>query len=83
MTKIWGICGMVLIQICYFPQLLQVLRTKEVVGLSWEMYAILSVGLVCYLIYSIKIKDWVYIIANILNLASSGILLCLILLYRR
>ncbi len=81
MTKIWGIAGIFFIQLCYFPQLLQVLRTHEVAGLSWEMYALLICGLICYLVYAIKIKDWVYIASNTVSLIASIILLYCILIY--
>lgn len=81
MKKPWGVCGMVLIQICYFPQLLKVIQTREVAGISALMYGVLICGLVCYLIYAIKIRDWIYILSNTINLVSAGLLFYLILLW--
>jgi len=81
MKKLWGFAGMGLIQFCYFPQLFKVLKTHEVAGLAWEMYACLMVGLLFYLVYAIKIRDIVYIISNTFNLFSAGLLLYLILLW--
>ena len=74
---------MVLIQLCYLPQLIKILQTRQVEGISPLMYVSLVLGLACYLIYSIKIKDWVYIISNIISLISSAIILVLVLIYGR
>lgn len=81
--KIWGWVGMGIINICYLPQLIKVLNTGEVAGLSSLMYGLLAVGLFCYLIYSIKIRDTVYIVSNLVNMSFALFLLGLILFYGR
>ncbi len=82
MKKPWGVVGILLIQFCYFPQLLKVIQTREVVGISALMYGVLLCGLMCYLIYAIKIRDVIYIISNSVNLFTAGLLFYLILLWR-
>lgn len=79
--KIFGWLGLCLIQFCYFPQLLKVIQTREVAGISSLMYGVLICGLVCYLVYAIKIRDVIYIFSNIFNLFTAGLLLYLILLW--
>ena len=83
MKKAWGITGLALIQICYLPQLIRIIQTRQVEGISPLMYVSLVIGLTCYLIYSIKIKDWVYIVSNVISLISSATILVLVLIYGR
>ncbi|RKX60230.1 MAG: glutathione synthetase [Thermodesulfobacteriota bacterium] len=77
-----GYVGMILINICYLPQLIKTIKTKDVSSISLSRYLLLTSGLVCYLIYSLIRKDMVYNISNIVSTLQSLLMIFLILKYR-
>jgi len=82
MNSSWiGFTGMLFLNLCYLPQFIKTLRTKEVKDLSITNYIMLSIGLNFYLIYSIIRRDLVYFISNVSSLTQSLMMLGLIWWY--
>ena len=77
-----GVIGLLCVQGSYIPQLIKTYLTRDVTGLSIWFFGILTIGLLNYLIYSIYIKQRLYIIANFISVIFTGSLLIMILLYR-
>ena len=48
----------------FIPQVIQVLKTRNTVSISFLMYSIFITGLLLWLIYGILIMQWPIIIAN-------------------
>ena len=71
----WGILGMILIQSSWIPQWLHLWSTGNTEGISVLFVLMVTVGLVCFQVYSIKQKDWVFIVSN-----AFGLLNCLLVL---
>jgi len=78
-----GFVGMLFLNLCYLPQFIKTLRTKEVDDLSIKYYLLLGTGLTFYLIYSIIRRDLVYFISNVSSLTQTIIMLGLIWRYRK
>lgn len=65
--RIFGILGIVFIQLAYIPQIIKLRNTKDVSGISLTFYYSIGVALFSFLIYSISIQDWVFIASNTLG----------------
>ncbi len=59
----------------FVPQVIQVLRTREVGAISLLMYVIFSVGLVLWFFYGLLIGSWPIIIYNVITLMLSAVIL--------
>ena len=55
--------------LAYAPQLVRVLRTREVAAISAAMYAVMSAGVALWLAYGLLIGSMPVIVANALTLA--------------
>lgn len=66
----------------FLPQAIKTIRTKQTRALSLGMYAILTLGLLLWLIYGIFINDLPIILANTVTLVFSATILMLIIKYR-
>lgn len=62
-------------------QLVRILKTKEVEGISLCTYIFLVLALFCYLIHAIAINDPVFITAQSINIISNIIVLFFIIKY--
>ena len=59
--------------IAFIPQVVQILRTGNVDGISLGMYSIFTTGIALWLVYGILLEDLPIVAANLITLA-----LCLI-----
>ena len=57
------------------PQLIRIIVTGEVLGISVWTYTFLVLALVCYLLHAIYIKSKVFIVAQSVNLVINSIIL--------
>jgi len=62
-----GIIGLVLIAVSWFPQVIQIIKTKKS-GLNVKFALIYVLGSLALVIYSIQIRDTIFIVLN--SLAS-------------
>ncbi|MBU0570930.1 MAG: SemiSWEET transporter [Candidatus Omnitrophica bacterium] len=61
--------------ISLLPQIMKMLRTKHARDVSMVMYVVLVIGVVCWLVYGIFLKEIPLILAN-----SVTLMLCLIII---
>lgn len=63
-------------------QLIRIIKTKKVDGISLGTYIFLNLAMVCYLIHAININDTVFIVAQGVNLVANIAVLILLLKYK-
>jgi len=61
------------------PQILKILRTHSINGVSKATYVFLCLALLCYLVHAIYIKSIVFTIAQSINLTTNAIILILLI----
>lgn len=66
----------------FIPQVLQILRSGNVDGISLGMYSVFTVGVALWLAYASIIGDLPMLLANLVTLLLSGAVLTLILRHR-
>ena len=81
MVKWLGFVAAFLTTTSFIPQTIQIIRTRKTEDISTTMYAMLVGGIILWLIYGLKKKDWPLIVANIVTLLLSGSVLILKLFY--
>ncbi len=65
------------------PQIIKVLRTKEVAHISPLMFMILAAGNATWCWYGILLKDWPIIITNAFSLVMDLMMLVLKIIYKK
>lgn len=80
--EIAGWAGFALTQIFYMPQIIKILRNRDVSGLALSSWFILTIALLSYLIYSIWRHDLVFTVGNAAGMVQSLSMIVLILKYR-
>jgi MtN3 and saliva related transmembrane protein len=59
------------------PQILSIWKTKSARDISIHTYAILSVGIVLWIVYGFMWKDAVFVLANMVSLCLCGTMIAL------
>ena len=67
--EIIGYCAAFLTTVAFLPQAIRSWRTKDLSGISLEMYALFTVGVGLWLVYGLIIEKWPLIMANALTFA--------------
>ena len=80
---IFGWLGIILFQVFYIPQTIQMIKTKEVEDISLPAWLILLAGIVASTIYAISIRDPIFSTGSILAVGQTSLQIGLILRYRR
>lgn len=81
MVKWTGFVAAFLTTTSFIPQAIKIIRTGRTEDISTAMYSMLVGGIVLWLIYGLKKKDWPLIVANVVTLIFSGSVLILKLFY--
>jgi MtN3 and saliva related transmembrane protein len=63
-----GTLAATLTTICWLPQALQIIRTRDTAAISLLAYAVFAAGLMSWLCYGILIGSWPIIGSNIVTL---------------
>ena len=63
-----GAAGAVLTTICWLPQAVRVVRTKDTHAISLATNLIFATGILLWLIYGIAIGNWPLIVANAISM---------------
>lgn len=82
MFELIGWLAVLLTQVFYIPNTIKILRTHDVQGYSVTAWAMLFVGLGCYLVYFASRGDVVGVVSNLSGMAGSGLTLGCIWLWR-
>ncbi len=75
MEEIIGIIAATLTTLCFVPQVIQVLKTRDTKGISLAMYITFVLGVSMWCVYGILIGKWPVIIANIATFILASIIL--------
>lgn len=67
-TTLIGLAGAFCTTAAFVPQVLRILRTGNVDGISLTMYSIFTLGLLLWLGYGIILRDLPMILANLITL---------------
>ena len=73
-----GICT----SVAMLPQLLKVLREKEVENISWGMIVVLLIGVSLWVVYGIIKEEWPIILSNAFSVLVNTTLLIYYFKYR-
>lgn len=77
----------IILGICYVPQIVRTLKTKDVTGMSLGFWAILNVALTLLVINAIVVYiqfgTWGYMVTEFFNEALAFVMLVLVLKYRK
>ena len=80
---ILGVISMVLFSFAYVPQIIAILRTKNVSGISLWLWIMVVSGYVTGLVYVIHLKDPIVVATYFVGLFLAAITTCLVIYYRR
>jgi MtN3 and saliva related transmembrane protein len=73
--RIIGLLAGILTTSSLLPQIIRTLKTKSAKDLSLGMFLFFVLGIVCWLVYGIMVKEWPIIAANVITLVMAVILL--------
>lgn len=77
----------VILGICYIPQIIKTIKTKNVEGVSLSFWAILNVALTLLVINSIVVFNttgvWGYMVTEIFNEGLALVMLILVVKYKK
>ncbi|WP_212905368.1 SemiSWEET transporter [Clostridium polyendosporum] len=59
----------------FLPQAIKVIKTKDTKGISLAMYSMFVLGVFCWMLYGIQVKDVPIIGANFVTFIFAGIVL--------
>lgn len=76
-----GSAAAVITTLCWVPQALKVIRTRETRSLSLVMYLMLAIGVALWLAYGVLIVSWPLIVANGITIFLVAIILGMKLKY--
>ena len=80
--EILGTTGSLILCASAIPQIVKTYRTKSSDDLSIMYLAILMLGLMLLMVYSIYVRDFVFIFGNTLALSSTGVMILFWFKYR-
>ena len=75
--EIIGLAAAFLTTFGFVPQVLRMIKTKDVSGISLSMYLVLVSGVICWLIYGILLERIAIILANSVSMLLQ---ICIILM---
>ncbi|WP_418964475.1 SemiSWEET transporter [Cetobacterium sp.] len=74
--RIIGIIAATLTTIAFFPQVIQVTKSKDTKSISLTMYILFVTGVLLWVLYGFYLNDLPIIIANSIVAVASTIILC-------
>ena len=74
--RIIGIIAATLTTIAFFPQVIQVIKSKDTKSISLTMYILFVTGVLLWVLYGFYLNDLPIIIANSIVAVVSTIILC-------
>jgi len=81
--EILGTVGSLILCASAIPQIIKTYRTKSSGDLSILYLITLMVGLILLMVYSIYVRDFVFIFGNSLAISSTGVMIFLWFKYRK
>ena len=72
-----GMTGAVLTTVCWLPQAIKLIRSRETRAISLAGTVVFTVGIVFWLAYGIALRDWPLIASNAATLALMLVIVAL------
>ena len=72
-----GMAGAVLTTVCWLPQAIQIVRSRDTAAISLTGTLAFTVGIVFWLIYGLTLMDWPLITSNVVTLALMSVIVAL------
>ena len=70
-AEVIGSVAAFLTTVSFFPQVIQVLKTRDTSSISLAMYVIFSLGVTLWFVYGVMIGSRPVMVANVVTLAAS------------
>jgi len=80
-TEMLGFAAAALTTGAFVPQAIKTIRSRNTSGISLAMYVIVTIGIVLWLLYGIRLGSWPMIFANTISLGLTATILGLKLRY--
>jgi MtN3 and saliva related transmembrane protein len=64
-----GMIGAVLTTVCWLPQAVKIIRSRETRAISLAGTLVFTIGIVFWLVYGLALVDWPLIASNVVTLA--------------
>ena len=81
-VELLGYVSIIILNLGWWIQVLHVLRTKHVKGISRPFLAVMFTCFIALQYYTWTIRNWVYLVGNGIGMAGIGVLLFLTGIYR-
>jgi MtN3 and saliva related transmembrane protein len=78
-----GMTGAVLTTVCWLPQAMKIIRSRETGAISLAGTLAFTIGIVFWLIYGLALMDWPLITSNVVTLALMSVIVALKLRHGR
>lgn len=75
MTELIGYLAAILTTLCYFPQAMHVIRSRQTKAISLLAYSVLFTGIALWALYGFMKNDWPLVLANSISLPLVGTIL--------
>jgi len=72
-----GMTGAVLTTVCWLPQAIKIIRSRETRAISLAGTLAFTIGIVFWLIYGLALLDWPLITSNVVTLALMSVIVAL------
>jgi MtN3 and saliva related transmembrane protein len=72
-----GMTGAVLTTVCWLPQAMKIIRSRETRAISLAGTLAFTVGIVFWLIYGLALMDWPLITSNVVTLMLMSVIVAL------
>ncbi|RYE00311.1 MAG: hypothetical protein EOP54_00580 [Sphingobacteriales bacterium] len=84
MEIVIGIVAGILTSVSMVPQLVKVIKEKEVTNLSPLMIGVLLAGVSLWVVYGLMLKEWPIILSNVFSvLVNTTLLICYFIFRKR
>jgi MtN3 and saliva related transmembrane protein len=77
LVDIVGMTGAVLTTVCWLPQAIKIIRSRETRAISLAGTLTFTIGIVFWLIYGLALMDWPLITSNVVTLALMSVIVAL------
>jgi MtN3 and saliva related transmembrane protein len=72
-----GMTGAVLTTVCWLPQAIQIIRSRETRAISLSGTLAFTVGIAFWLVYGVALMDWPLITSNVVTLGLMAVIVSL------
>jgi MtN3 and saliva related transmembrane protein len=72
-----GMTGAVLTTVCWLPQAIKIVRSRDTAAISLTGTVAFTVGIAFWLIYGLALMDWPLITSNVVTLALMSVIVAL------